>query len=69
MMEEWEGAGLDVVDDVDCMRGYVFNLCPRVASGGSSAYGTGEFIADYRSRGSIDARDARPLTKMPEVLC
>ena len=40
MMEEWEGAGSDVVDDVDCIRGYVCNLCPRVASGRLlSAYG------------------------------
>ena len=28
MMEESEGAGLDVVDDVDCIRDYVCYLCP-----------------------------------------
>jgi hypothetical protein len=33
MMVESEGAGSDVVDDVDCIRGYVCSLCPRVTSG------------------------------------
>ena len=27
-MEESEGAGSDVVVDVDCIRGYVCSLCP-----------------------------------------
>ena len=40
MMEESEREGSDVDDDVDCIRGYVCNLCPRVASGRLlSAYG------------------------------